>query len=244
MTSLPAITTDASARPVRTVDLEIPFAPLTGLCELVIVRHGEQEQSAALALGLDADPPLSARGRQQAEAVGDRLASGRVDAVYSSPLLRAADTARAIGRHHGIEPTLMEELVEFDLWYNLPPGTARSDAVTEEQRLAILAEFDETRRIDAFPFAEDRHAFRARVAAAFDDLVRRHIGQRVVAVCHSGVVSAYLGTVLGVDRDVIVRVHHSSLNVFRSDGHRRAVLVVNDHAHVLAFQDSVTEHFT
>ncbi len=237
-------TASAGTGEVGILGLEIPFAPLDGVCELVVVRHGEQLQTRALALGLDLDPPLSELGRRQADAVGRRLANTRVDAVYTSPLARASDTAHAIARPHALVPEPLDALVEFDLWSQLPVGMSRDDGISDEQRRAVLAEFDRTRRIDAFPYAEDRHAFRARVSTAFDQLIARHRGQRVVAVCHSGVISAFLGAVLGVDRDIIVRVHHTSLNVFRGDGARRAVLVVNDHCHVLPFQDSVGEHWT
>nr|WP_218844891.1 histidine phosphatase family protein [Microbacterium pseudoresistens] len=57
-----------------------------------MVRHGEHQDAE---YGVD-DGPLSPRGRRQAELVADRLSGLPLDAIWHSPLLRAAETARAI----------------------------------------------------------------------------------------------------------------------------------------------------
>ena len=57
---------------VRTVDLANPFLPsLDGVCEILLVRHGEQAYSENMALGDGMNPPLSDLGKRQAEAVVD-----------------------------------------------------------------------------------------------------------------------------------------------------------------------------
>lgn len=59
---------------------------------IYLVRHGEHQDAEH---GL-ADGPLSPRGRRQAELIADRLSGLPLDAIWHSPLLRAAETARAI----------------------------------------------------------------------------------------------------------------------------------------------------
>ncbi|MBW1639159.1 MULTISPECIES: histidine phosphatase family protein [Microbacterium] len=59
---------------------------------IYLVRHGEHQDAEH---GVD-DGPLSPRGRRQAELIADRLSGLPLDAVWHSPLLRAAETARAI----------------------------------------------------------------------------------------------------------------------------------------------------
>ncbi|MBB2976049.1 putative phosphoglycerate mutase [Microbacterium endophyticum] len=59
---------------------------------LYLVRHGEHQDAEH---GL-IDGPLSARGRRQAELIADRLSGVPLDAVWHSPLLRAAETAKAV----------------------------------------------------------------------------------------------------------------------------------------------------
>lgn len=59
---------------------------------IYLVRHGEHQDAEH---GID-DGPLSPRGRRQAELLADRLSGVPFDAVWHSPLLRAAETARAV----------------------------------------------------------------------------------------------------------------------------------------------------
>ncbi|WP_424935461.1 MULTISPECIES: histidine phosphatase family protein [Bacteria] len=59
---------------------------------IYLVRHGEHQDAE---YGVD-DGPLSPRGRRQAELIADRLSGLALDAVWHSPLSRAAETARAI----------------------------------------------------------------------------------------------------------------------------------------------------
>jgi len=61
---------------------------------LYLVRHGEHQDAEH---GLE-DGPLSPRGRRQAELLADRLSPVPLDAVWHSPLVRAAETARAVAQ--------------------------------------------------------------------------------------------------------------------------------------------------
>ena len=72
---------------------------------LILVRHAHSDPGDP-----DELRPLSARGREEARALGERLAVERPDAVVSSPLLRARETAAAIARAAGIEPRIDERL--------------------------------------------------------------------------------------------------------------------------------------
>ena len=78
--------------------------------EVVLVRHGETEWSAALRHTGRTDVPLLEEGERQARAVGEALRGRRFALVLSSPLQRALETARLAG----YEPELREELAEWD----------------------------------------------------------------------------------------------------------------------------------
>jgi 2,3-bisphosphoglycerate-dependent phosphoglycerate mutase len=75
-----------------------------GATELMLIRHGDVYDEAED----DPDPPLSARGREQARRLATRLDGLQIDAVYSSPLRRAMETAQALGREVIVEPRLVE----------------------------------------------------------------------------------------------------------------------------------------
>ena len=93
---------------------------------LILVRHAHSDPGDP-----DELRPLSARGREEARALGERLATERPDAVVSSPLLRARETAAAIAKAAGIEPRIDERLA---------PGAGADDviAVAEGQGATVV----------------------------------------------------------------------------------------------------------
>ena len=79
-----------------------------------LVRHGQTESSARKAYSGRSDIALTEEGREQARAAAVKLACKGVDGVFSSPLSRARDTARAIADATGAPLTVDERLTEVD----------------------------------------------------------------------------------------------------------------------------------
>jgi len=222
---------------VRSVDLGSSFlVTLDGVCEVLLVRHGEQVLATNMAMADAVDAPLSELGRRQAAAVGARLADLDVDAVYSSTLQRARDTARAIAEPHGLVITEVEDLGEIHLWRDLPQDKGLLDALDPDELRRILKEANRSRRWDAYRYGEPRDAFRARVVAAIDSIMARHVGQRVVVACHGGVINGYIAHALASSLDTPCTLHHTSITTVRAMEDLRRVVQVNDHAHVRSFQ--------
>ncbi|MEO1061606.1 MAG: histidine phosphatase family protein [Actinomycetota bacterium] len=228
-----------SAR-IRSVDLENPFHPsLEGMCEVLLVRHGEQEYTESISMGDALDAPLSDLGRRQAAAVGERLAGTEIHAVYSSTLQRARDTGAAIGAHHGLTPTEHHDLREIDLWRDFPQDKGLLDVYSEQELVAIFRAGHQTRRWDAYPHTEPAEEFQGRVLASIDEIIAAHHGERVVVACHGGVINTVLAHVLRSTIDNLVKVHHTSITTVRGADERRVAISVNDYSHVLPIQDAV-----
>ncbi len=228
-----------TTRRVRTMDLEDPFvASFDGMCEVLLVRHGEQQFRENIPLGEALDAPLSDLGWKQAGAVGERLKDARIGAVYCSPLQRAHNTAIEIARRHGLEPRIDPGLSEIDLWKDAPQDKGLLDLYTRDELVAVYREVAATRRHSAYPYCEDADAFRARVVRAIDSVIDANIGQRVVIACHGGVINAYLAHLLRSAYDHLVSVHHTSITVVRAADTRRELLTINDYAHVMPIQSA------
>lgn len=88
---------------------------------IILVRHGETDWNKKRYLGWG-DVPLNGIGLAQAQAVADRLADRRVDAIYCSPLVRAVETIRPFLERRGLEMTLSEDLKElhYGEWQGAP----------------------------------------------------------------------------------------------------------------------------
>ncbi|MEA2220183.1 MAG: hypothetical protein QOJ35_2809 [Solirubrobacteraceae bacterium] len=91
-----------------------------------LVRHGQTASSARKAYSGRGDVALTAEGREQARRVAQRLAGAGIDAVFTSPLSRARDTAQAIADATGAPLTVDERLTEVD--YGDFEGLDRADA--------------------------------------------------------------------------------------------------------------------
>ncbi len=87
---------------------------MAGGNEVLLVRHGETDENASARFQGRIDTRLNARGREQSRALAEAVRGEGLLALYSSPLLRAQETARIVGEAIGLEPILDERLVEAD----------------------------------------------------------------------------------------------------------------------------------
>ena len=221
----------------RSIDLGNPFiTSLDGVCELLLVRHGEQHFQPDKPLDQNVDAPLSELGRRQAEAVGARLAGLHLDAVYASTMQRALHTGEAIAAHHPVDTVPRDDLVEINLWGALDQTRTLVDNLGADELRRIYRAGAEARTWDAYPHSDDPAAFRARVRQGIESIAADHGGQRVAVACHGGVINAFLAHLFGSPLDTVVSVHHTSITTVRAAGDRWAVVAVNDYAHVLPFQ--------
>src|SRR5581483_12433051 len=88
---------------------------VSGMTTLLLVRHGETDWNSERRWQGHADEPLNETGRAQAREVADELADRSIDAVYSSDLSRARETAEIIAARLGLSVTTDARLGEVDV---------------------------------------------------------------------------------------------------------------------------------
>jgi broad specificity phosphatase PhoE len=164
------------------------------MTEIVIVRHGETESNRLGLFRGRLDVPLNDAGRAQAERAAAALATEPISRVYSSPLSRALETARAIGSRHGIEPVVDEAFDNIDLgaWQ----GRQKVAVQKEEPELWRLWTTDPDSL--AIPGGERLSDVRARAHARTLSLAREHDGHRIAIVSHRSVAKLLGGALLGL----------------------------------------------
>ncbi|HTO01772.1 MAG TPA: histidine phosphatase family protein [Microthrixaceae bacterium] len=147
------------------------------MTRILLVRHGQSEWNADGRWQGQENPPLTALGRLQANRASNAV--GAVDAIYASPLDRAATTAMIIAESTGIGPVLIVDgLMERHAgeWQGLT-----HDQI-EEQYPGYLAE----RRRP--PHWEPDEDVEKRVIAALDSIADENHDGHVLAVAHAGVI--------------------------------------------------------
>lgn len=197
---------------------------------IYLVRHGETGHNRdSLALGRQ-DVPLTPRGEQQAEAVAERLAALPISRVYTSPLGRAAQTAAAIARAHGINPAQTHELIELDVGETegLPFPVVR------ERYAAFLQDWAGPRGAHVrMPGGESLADVDARASRFLASLLDSGEGDAVV-VSHNFVIRALLCRLLGVeiDRFRAFGVDLASLSIVQAEPPRVSIVRLNDICHL------------
>ncbi len=153
---------------------------------LLLLRHGETDWNVERRYQGHSGPGLNERGRQQARDAADRLtAQPPAQAIVSSDLPRALETARIIGEALRLPVTSDPRLRERDL--GLWTGCISAEVDAE------FADLIEAWRLDPLgvgpPGGETGRQIARRMAAALDDLAAQSPGGRVVVVTHGGVLA-------------------------------------------------------
>ncbi len=165
------------------------------MTEIVLVHHGETELNTTGVFRGRADVALNERGFAQADAVGAALSAVPVAAVYSSPMVRAMDTARAVASPHGLVPLVEPAFDNIDLgeWQ----GVAKDLVRREHPELWRLWRDDpDALRI---PGGETLAGVRKRAYERTLELVELHPGKRMVIVSHRSVAKLLAGALLGME---------------------------------------------
>lgn len=175
----------------------MPPCPAPDTCWLYLVRHGATDNNRAKPprlQGRRTDPPLSEEGHAQARQTGDMLAGFPLDAVYSSPLLRALQTAEAIAEPHGLSVQIDNALIEVDvgLW------ESRAWDEIEKTDPAAYEAFMADASVNPYLGGETISTVLARSGPAIRRLMADNLGRRIVVVAHNVVNRAFLADLMGI----------------------------------------------
>ena len=191
---------------------------------LYLVRHGETDWNRDRRIQGSTDIPLNETGRLQARRTGTLLARRSWDAIITSPLSRAAETAAIIAEELGLPaPQIVDAIVERAY------GEAEG-----------LDDIELARRFpDNTPVAgrESRQEVGARVMPALLDIAESRPGQHVILTTHGGVIRTVLEAVApGSDVHRGVRITNGSIHSFRCVNGVLRLVTFNDPIEVASVQ--------
>jgi broad specificity phosphatase PhoE len=151
---------------------------------IFLARHGESDWNVEKRFQGHSDRPLTERGREQAHALANLVGSEKIDAVYTSPLSRARETAEIVAARAGLEAVALPELREVDTgsW----SGLSRAD---------VEARFPEgfARWRSGGSGWEDGESYEEmaeRVIGALRKIAEDHPDGRVLVISHGGPIRA------------------------------------------------------
>ena len=173
---------------------------------ILLARHGESDWNRSKRWQGFTDRPLTEVGREQARALALRLEDTELDAIYSSDLQRARETAEIVAAAKGLSVQSTPDLREVDVgsW----SGLSRADAE---------ARFPEgyARWLDGGEGWDDGETYREmseRVVAAILRIAEANASGRVLVVAHGGSIRAVHAAALGVDVHTYRRIQRVEPN--------------------------------
>jgi probable phosphoglycerate mutase len=186
----------------------MPRAPRPRPTLGLFIRHGQTPTTGKHLPGRAPGLHLSETGQKQAQAAADALAQlKKLDAIYSSPLERARETAAPIAAARGLKVKVDKGLLEVDV----------GDWTGEE--LKKLRRTQEWKLVHGhpsgfrFPGGESFLELQARIVDTIQRLVAAHRGETIVMVSHADTIKAAVGYAMGAPLDMFQRFSISPCSI-------------------------------
>lgn len=205
--------------------------PVEGATHLYLIRHGQTEANVRHQLAGHTDVPLDSLGESQARQVGLRMSEVDLQAIVSSPLLRARRTADAVASHHRLIPREDARLKEMHFGH--AEGLTLSQAAAAFPEVLTLAD-DPNNEEFAWPGGDRRIDFHARVFGAFEDAATSHLGQHIALVAHGGVITSIIAQLDGGSPNDYERYAIANCSVTHIEVSQQGTMLhlINDYSHL------------
>ena len=201
------------------------------MSRLLLVRHGETELNSAERYWGQSDVKLSPLGFRQAERLHDRLATEKIDAVYSSDLQRALATAKIIASGHRLNVTICAELREINFGelegLNFEEISQRFPEFTAKWRVQRDTDIE-------FPGGESLAQLHSRVGNFVGRLQKGKAEETVLVVAHAGVLRSLICQLMEMELRYIyrIRLDLASLSIVETYPEGAIVSLLNDTSHL------------
>jgi probable phosphoglycerate mutase len=196
-----------------------------------LLRHGETEWNAENRFCGSTDVPLSEAGRRQAKSLAERLNSIPFEALYSSPLKRALETARVISASVGLQPIPDARLVELD--YGQWEGKTLAEIMENDPK--TFRAWDANPAQVAPPGGESGLEAQQRVVSFLDFLAAKHPQGDVLVVLHKTVCRLAICHVLGMSPSEYRRrlvLNNAALSIIQTQPYGWQLITFNDTSHL------------
>lgn len=169
-----------------------PPRPELQATTVYLARHGQSEWNNRSRITGQLNPGLSAKGLLQSHALSQVLSGLKLDAIYTSALLRTRETAWPTAQALALEMVALPDLNEIHL--GVLQGRYRDERDPQAQELWKTWQADIWNR--RVPGGESYGELTERATAALRVVMRRHAGQSMLLVGHHATNRVLLGTLL------------------------------------------------
>ena len=183
---------------------------------------------------------MNETGIEQAELLGKYLMDLRIEAIYSSPLKRALDTAGSVAKHHSLNVNINPDLMDFN--YGAWEGLTHQ-AVKDKYRELYKRWLKEPHLVN-IPEGENLGEVRERVKSLLDRVVSKHNGL-VLLVSHRVVSKVMICSMLGLENSHFwdIKQDLGGITVFEHESGRYKLVKHNDTSYLNQIKKHTLDDF-
>lgn len=194
------------------------------MTKLLLIRHATNHTVGKRLAGRTAGINLNEEGKAQAQYLAQRLRGIRINAIYSSPLERAVETAQPIAASHNLDTIILKDFleIEFGKWTNCAFDDIAQDPVFQR--------FNSFRSCTRIPGGESMLEAQARMITGLEKLCLLHPKETVAVIGHADLIKAAVAYYAGIHLDMFQRIEISPASVSIIEIYEETVriLLIND----------------
>ena len=196
------------------------------MLELLLIRHGETLWNAGKIFRGRADIPLNETGKRQAVLLGEYLKDETIDAVYTSPLSRAEETAARIAGPHQMKAVAVSDLTDMDFgeWQG-----KELDEISQKYK-DLYRDWLNIPEQAAIPGGESFARITGRITRFMEEVKARHGNGKIVIVTHRVIVKLAICLLLEISNNRFwnFQVDTGSITRFRITGAKAVLMTANE----------------
>ncbi|MGB9698464.1 MAG: histidine phosphatase family protein [Thermodesulfobacteriota bacterium] len=208
------------------------------MTRIYLVRHGTTEWNQEEIFRGRVDIELNDTGRREAQALAHYFQPISLQAIYSSPLSRAWETAQAVAQGHKLEIILEPAFIDIDFgeWHGLPLKEV------QEKFPTLYRAWREKPHTVIFPKGESLEQVRHRAWAGLQAIIQKSEDQTILIVSHRVITKVLICAALGLDNSHFWQIKQdtTAVNCFEYHRGRLVVSLINDTCHLKSIHAGTT----
>ena len=205
------------------------------MTSVYLVRHGETAWNKEEIFRGRTDISLNEIGFREAELVGEYLKGKDIHVIYSSPLLRAMETARRIAQVFNLKVQPLEGIndMSFGKWEGLP----LKEVQTRDGEL--YRQWREEPHLVKLPGGESLDEVRVRAMAALEEVIQYRKGMNIVLVSHRVINKVIICGILGISNSHFWQIGQgtAAINLIQYKEGKYILSLLNETCHLRSLQE-------
>jgi len=205
------------------------------MTSIYLIRHGETAWNKEEIFRGRADVPLNEIGFREAELIGEYLKGMDIHVIYSSPLLRAKETARRIAQVFNlkVQPLVGITDMSFGKWEGRP---LKEVQIYDRE---IYRQWREKPHLVRLPGGESLDEVRVRAMAALEEVIQYHKGMNLVLVSHRVINKVVICGILGIDNSHFWQIGQdtAAINLIQYKEGKYILSLLNETCHLKSLKE-------